>query len=442
MLVMRPAAPPWASRLALAASAFLALVVMVFCSGLWVVALQWFPAGGPAAAPVQRAASLPARVGAPSPWTSDVEQAPLGAASVLYTSDSWLIDEPEWFAGLVGRGADDYRLTDRAGVAGIDTVLSPDGTRLSGPWGVMDLGAGWVAGCRGFGEQQRWAEPQAWSPDGRSLAYLTGGAGEDSSPARLMVLDTAGGASREIAQLSAPGVPPGWTAAFSPDGARLAFQSGDRLRVRALAGGATTDLPLPPGARLAGKGAWSREGRSLLVVSGERCDCAGHPVRWTVTAFSAADGAVTGPSWSRDGVYALRVLGWWPSGRPVAVEHLPADGAEPVLFGAAGDHDPLSGLDGAGAARLIELGTSRVLLTGDEWSAGGDVGSLDVPDAVLAAGVVRPGDPPLWDLDPVAYVLVVLIVAALLTLLVVVGRWIRAGRADDPGEDQVRGGLV
>ena len=429
--------PSWAGRSALAAAITPITVLVLFFCGFMSTAFEWRPVGGSAESPSPGSGSLPARVGAPSPWTADARTAPIGAASVLYTSNTWFPDGSGWLAGLVGRDDDVYRVTESAGAAGMASVLSPDGARLASPDGIVDLATGRVTAYRDLpGEKQ--IQAQAWSPEGTSVVLLAGewAGGPPTSDVPLLIADAGSGATREVARLRGNAPLAGWVAAFSPDGSRLAFSHGEGVRILTLAGGATVDVPLPAGARPAGKGAWTPDGRNLLVVSAEECDCGRYPMRWTVRAVSATDGAVTGPVWSRDGVYALRVVGWWPSGQPVAVEYTPVGHAVPTRFATAAERDVLVSQDHIAAARLIELGTSRPLLEADGFGAAGDVESLDVPDRVLAAGVVRPGDPPLFDLDLLVAVPVAVVAAALLVLVILAVWWLIARLVHRPRQDR------
>jgi hypothetical protein len=297
-----------------------------------------------------------------------------------------------------------------------------------------------------------WAAPQAWSPDGTTLAVLTEPAAAPGM--NLNTLNVRTGAIAEIARLSARSALPGWTAAFSPDNSWLAFQTDDGVRIHALtsaaatappipsgtraadgdvdkplpsgtraAGGGDVEPPIPGGGRLAGKGAWTRDGRGLLVVSAESCECGDQPVRWTITTIAVADGAVAGPSYRVDGAHAVRVLGWWPSGHPVVAEYEAAWNAEPALPADGRYWNGPRDLSKSAAVRLIEAGTSRVLFAGEDRPFGGDVESVDVPDAVLAAGRLRPGDPPAFGVDTVLVaVLATAAVAALFLVAVAVAR--------------------
>ncbi|GIE36001.1 hypothetical protein Ait01nite_090460 [Actinoplanes italicus] len=423
--------PRWAGRLAKSAAAVTVLALLVICCGAVGVLREWHPIGGSPQPRAQGAGTLPARIGAPSPWTPDAATAPIGAASVLYSSNTWFPDESGWLAGMVGRADDTYRVAEWYGAAGMGAVLSPDGSRLAFDEGVADLATGRVTGYRGLPGQldDLRVEAQAWSPDGRTVALLVSRLLDHGDPddiTRLLIADATTGATSEIATLSTVASLSGWTVAFSPDGTRLAYQNRDRISIRTLAGGATVDVPAT--GRVAGKGAWTRDGRGLLVVSGVKCDCPGWPVRWTVTPISAADGAVTGPSYGRDGIYALRVLGWWPSGEPVAVEYTPTGHAESTLFTSLNEQYELTSQDGIEAARLIALASGQRLLAGDESGMAGDVESIDVADDVLAAGKTRPGDPPLLDIDTLAVVLATAVVVPLLLLLALAVWWLTARR--------------
>jgi hypothetical protein len=434
--------PVWTGRLAKAAALTAALTTMVFCCGWGGLAFEWHGFGGSSTAAHQGAGTLPARIGAPSPWTPDAAEAPIGAASVLYTSNTWYPDESDWLAGLVARSDDTYRVGQWSGAAGMSSVLSPDGARLAFDSGIADLATGEVTAWGAQWGDDILVEPQAWAPDGGTVALLAGGwpdPGMNNGTTGLFLFDVATGTPREVARLGRVGALSGWTAAFSPDGARLAYQNGDRLSVLTRADGTTADVPLPAGARLAGKGAWTRDGRSLLVVSGAECDCGDHPIRWTVTTISATDGAQTGTAYTRDGIYALRVLGWWPSGEPVAVEYTPIEDAAPTVFDKPDSQYDLTSQNTIEAARLINLGTGARLTAGDELGIAGDVESIDVADGVLARGEIRPGSPPLLDVDGIVLALLGILTLAMLVLLslgtwqLVAGRLSRRRRRDAAG---------
>jgi hypothetical protein len=417
--------PVWAGRLARTAALTVVLSVLLFCCGAGTEVVQWHPIGGSSTPPEQGVGTLPARIGAPALWAPDAAEAPIGAASVLYSSNTWHQEGAEGLVGLVGRSDDTYRVAGWGVSAGMTSVLSPDGTRLAFYGGIADLATGKVTGWGAQWGDDIAVDPQAWSPDGGTVAVLAGqwqDPGVNNNTTTLYLFDVATGTPREVARLGQVAALTGWTAAFSPDGARLAYQNGVRLSILTRADGTTVDVPLPAGARLAGKGAWTRDGRNLLVVTGAGCDCDEYPIRWTVTTISAADGAATGTAYTRDGILALRVLGWWPSGEPVAVEYTPVPGVEPSVLDEPGSQYELINQNDIEAARLITLGTGTRLMAGDEAGIAGDVESIEVADAVLARGETRPGSPPLFDLEGIGLAVLVIFVLSLL-VLIVLGVW-------------------
>lgn len=119
-----------------------AAVVLLF-GGFAVWFNGWSPAapgmlsGGDAEAADREpgAGTLPARLGAPGVWTADGEQHPIGAASVLYSSNTWYFDGSDWYLGLVGKKSDTYRVLDLMGAAGMSSVLAPAGTASPFPTG-------------------------------------------------------------------------------------------------------------------------------------------------------------------------------------------------------------------------------------------------------------------------------------------------------------------
>jgi hypothetical protein len=125
----------------------------------------------------------------------------------------------------------------------------------------------------------------------------------------------------------------GWTAAFSLDGTRLAYQSGDSIHVARLDGTELSSFEVAAGTSLAGKGAWSRDGRDLMLVSGRRCGCGeGYGVRWTLYGVDAVTAAPTGTSYTFDGLYAIRMLGWWASANPAIAGYVPEAGTRVTTF--------------------------------------------------------------------------------------------------------------
>jgi hypothetical protein len=147
-------------------------------------------------------------------------------------------------------------------------------------------------------------------------------------------------------------------------------------------------------------------------------------VSWTITTISVSGGTPAGPSYRRDGAYAVRVLGWWPSGRPVVAEYAAARNTGPAPLTYESDWTGLRNLAAVGSVRLIELGTSRVLMAGDDRLFGGAAESVDVPDTILAAGRLRPGDPPAFGMDTVLVAVLALAAVSVLILLAAARRWV------------------
>ncbi|MEU8238469.1 hypothetical protein AB0C07_09505 [Actinoplanes missouriensis] len=398
---LRPAPPRrggWAAPAALVSVTLAAIAGFLFLMTVTGGLLRWSPLPPGSPADTSGRVSLPVEVGAPGIWTPDATAHPIPAAAVLISGNTWYADDSTFYGGLVGAGADDYRVLDNEGAAGMASVLSPDGRRLASGDGILDIADG-----RRTPYPRAWTDlqiaAQAWSPDGTRLVVTSRPVDDEpyAAPESLALLATGTGAITEL-EGSSPGLD-GWTAAFSPDGARLAYPAGGRIRILTLASGAVTEIPMPDGAMLAGKGGWTRDGRGLLVVAGERCDtCGDYPISWTVTTLSASTGAVAGPQYRLDGIYAVRVLGWWPSGRPVAVAYAPAPGATATLFDDPGTRADLSGLTTVGTVRVLELtpGSDHAEL------AAAATESIDVADNVLAAGTLRDGRRPLTSVDRLA----------------------------------------
>jgi hypothetical protein len=398
--------PNWPVQISII-SAILAVSLVVltlagFTSGLF----GWHP-GTPVAVEGARAVNLPATVGVPGIRSADETKHPVAAAAVLISGNTWFADGSHWYGAVISADSGEYRVfVNNAGAAGFGAVLSPDGRRLASGDGILDIATGrWTAYPQVW--QDRELAAQAWSPDGARLAVTSrvpGGDGPypstaDGSATMLNLLDVGSGAITEVAGLPDAAALDGWTVAFSPDGMRLAYQASGQVVIVTLAGGRTTAVALPDGARLAGKGSWTRDGQGLLVVSGERCSfCGDYPVRWTVTTLAATTGAAVGPRYQVDGAYAVRVLGWWPSGRPVAVAYAPTDDAATTLFDDEDSRYDLISMNKVDSARLLELSPGAVH---HQLSSVGTE-AVDVADNVLAAGKVGAAATPATTVDRIA----------------------------------------
>lgn len=364
--------------------------------------------------------SLPRRIGPPAVITRSARRSPIGAASVVFSSDQWTIDGINSDTAVTGARGDAYRRISASfgSVAGIDAILSPDGTRLAVRDTIIDLVSGKDMPLSAGEADYR--SPQAWSPDGRYLATVSYTFSDSAPPdwytgewydsvkrVDLSIVDTVTGKETRIARLDTSVIYDGWIAAFSPDGSRLAYQSGNEIVVTDLAGAAHTSFHVADGVRIAGKGAWARDGHSLALVAEQHCDCGGrYPARWTIAIVDASTGVPAGPSYPVEGVVALRMLGWSPAGRPVVVSYdplSPGDMAPVAVIVDFRTHTDKSGVDDTSkyadvlfnvdTARVVELaetGTPRALLT----PTYGGAESLDVADGVIAGGLGRAGRPP------------------------------------------------
>jgi hypothetical protein len=358
--------------------------------------------GGPAWA--GSGASLPRRIGRPAVLTSTVAESPPGPVAVAFSGAGERM-------AVVGAATDTYRWV-AGGRAGLTAQLSPDGRRLAGTRGIVDLGTGKTRAYPVAGV------PQAWSPDGTRLALIT-------AAAHLVLLDVAAGRVTPLADLDPARRLDGWAVAFAPDGSRLAFQSGDAIVTVGPDGTAVSRFAVPHGAWLAGKGAWTPDGTGLLIASRAACRCGtGYPVRWTLQPVDAGSGEDAGAAMSFAGLYAVRALGWVAADRLAVAAYTAADGTTGL--------PPRPDLAGVGSVRLlrVETGSSAtVLLSGEDAGAR----TLDVPDQLLAAGTTRPGAVPFWTRahvigEAVVAAVVLAIAAVLVVLLLRRRRAVKAAR--------------
>ena len=307
-------------------------------------------AGG---ATMTRSPSLPERIGAPGKWSPSVMQAPIDGASVVFGGGDWGLDNLPDDTALTAARSDAYRRVpdSAASIAGITAILSPDGRRLAVENGFIDVTSGHAVSLAPdrTGDDR---EPEAWSPDGHYLATVeytepefmppltyTGEWTNPVTRASLAVVNVASGNETTIADLNLTTPYDGWLAAFSPDGLKLAYQSGDQVIVVTRSGQAVSRFTVANGTRLAGKGAWTRDGIGLALVTETPCGCGRtYDSRWTMTVVDADTGTARPTSYVLDGVVAIRLLGWSPASEPVVVAYHPLGpsdldpGARPVTF--------------------------------------------------------------------------------------------------------------
>ncbi|WP_203707364.1 hypothetical protein [Asanoa iriomotensis] len=378
--------------------------------------------------------SLPDRVGAPHWGTASVDSSPAGAASVVFGAPSWWLTGSKGVLAVVGASDDSYRLTDELGdllYAGEQAILSPDGSRLATVGLVTDLNKGTSVAL-----PVPDGVPQAWSPDGRTLAVVAYDAPYARQPdgsevptpvqATLHLADLASHTYERVADLDPRGVHDGYTVAFAPDGTKLAYQSAQTITVATVAG--ETVSQFTTSGHLAGKGAWTPDGMGLTLVSQRRCcDGDSYPARWQLSVVDPANGqARSAPAIPElPGLVAVRLLGWSPAGEAVVAALYPEPDISVVGFDTAAEtlsvaHLRFTDYQWVRETKVLAVGpggASRTLLSAPEQ----EMLSVDVADNVIAGGQARTGQPP-RGLGTRLLGTVVVIVALAVALAVVVRR--------------------
>jgi TolB protein len=219
---------------------------------------------------------------------------------------------------------------------------SPDGKELAfeAPDGLRVLAVAGgeerlVARARAGGEVGLWP---TWSPDGKRIAFVRQVA--DGSNV-VFVVGRAGGAARRLLEPALAPDDPNWsiltaseiTPAWSPDGKRIAYDSGDGVLVVAtIADGEREELPTDGAAY---EPSWSSDGKEIAFkCSGDLC-----VLKLASKGLRALLGDCGSPSWSPDGrrVVVERYLFGNASATstPMALYSVAADesGSTPVTFG-------------------------------------------------------------------------------------------------------------
>ncbi|KXK59990.1 hypothetical protein AWW66_21220 [Micromonospora rosaria] len=392
-------APPW--RWTIAAAALLVLVAGTAAPGLAAADHD-----DTAAAPPVPRLSVPDRLGPPQWGAWEVRHRPVAAAPAIFTAENWWYEPPSLGSvAVVAAGTDDYRLLASGwpARAGEDALLSPDGRTVALPNHLVETHTGRtrsLPSVDGTGDSM----PAAWSPDGDLLAlvgidggYAAQQDGVETYTVRRAVLavsEVASGRLTTVADLRPDALAFGWLAAFAPDGRTLAYQAGDSVVVATVDGRTLHRFPVPPGTRLAGKGAWIPDGTGLTLVDQRRC-CTGdaYAARWQLRVVS--------PNSGRDlphavlpeqaGLVALRLLGWAPDGAAVVARYRPEPGITVAGFDApdgitngawtATDTDVVA-LDRQGAARTVLVGVDQA------------VHGIDVADQAIGSGLTHSGHLP------------------------------------------------
>ena len=218
---------------------------------------------------------------------------------------------------------------------------SPDGTEIAfeGPGGLRVMaadGTGERVLVPGRAERGVWP---TWSPDGRRIAFVREIADGSSV---VFVVPRRGGKPRRLLEPALDPNDPQWsiltasevTPSWSPDGERIAYDSGDGVLVVAtIATGERESVPSEGGASY--EPSWSPDGNRLAFqCSGSLCT-----VDLRTRQLLTLLGDAGAPSWSPDGtrVVVERYLhgAATATSSPMALYSVAADesGATPITFG-------------------------------------------------------------------------------------------------------------
>jgi hypothetical protein len=347
--------------------------------------------GRPPAAP-----SLPYQIGSPSIFASHVTESPSGPASVLFAERSRGLTGDRLVT--VGASDDIYRVINTTNAdPGRTALLSPQGDRIAYTTGnaitVADLHTGQL---RSYPSPEAGADTvsvAAWLPDGRGIVVLTFTYAKDptieGTTKRLGIMNVDTGAYKDFAASTWPIAPAGFAVAVSPDGQRIAYQYSDFITIYERGSGAKHKLTLPDTrTALAGKGAWTPDGRSIVVVHRDTDDY--QAKRWYLRLLDPQTGVERDPTYrpALSGMTFLRLIGWSAvTGRPIVVGYVADYAIDPdIAYGTALAQPEL--VKAVGVYEVDATGF-RTLLT----PAAGVTG-LDVADVVIADGLGRPGHPP------------------------------------------------
>lgn len=180
-------------------------------------------------------------------------------------------------------------------------ALSPDGRHIVFK-ALNDL---WLADLDGKARRLTddvcYENDPVWSPDGRSIAYVT----DASGIAQLWTMEVASGVKRRVSRSAHANVAPSW----SPDGRRLAYQT-ETGETRIVEVSGDGDRALVPALDFPSRPSWSADGRTIaftaLNESRNRIllvDVASGRQRWIDPApnRSISTRGDDGPVWSPDG---------------------------------------------------------------------------------------------------------------------------------------------
>jgi Tol biopolymer transport system component len=276
-------------------------------------------------------------------------------------------------------------------------VWSPDGRKIAflsrggGHNGPYDNGL-YVVNADGSGQRRLTGDARinlgsllahlgrttpAWSPDGRRIAFESGRDGENG----LYVVN-ADGSGRRI--LTRNGQAPAW----SPDGRKIAFFS--HLKVYVMNADGSEHRNLTPGAKARGQAflAWSPDGRKIAFLGdcGDSChyvyvmNADGSGLR-NLTGFRglvSPRGLASPPAWSPDG----RKIAFLSGGDEVYVMNADGSAQRRLTRNPARDADPVWSPDGRKIAFVSERdGNSEVYVMNANGSGQRSLTRNPAPDA-------------------------------------------------------------
>ncbi|MEU8180180.1 hypothetical protein AB0B85_26405 [Micromonospora sp. NPDC049044] len=382
------------------------------------------------AGPRHERAGLPTRLVDPPLRTASIGYSAPGAAAMLFGGPAVRTNWFETRVGVVAAADDRYRVFDGdPAVAGFEALLSPDGRYAWVGASLLDLTSGRTLRDRPDGY------PLAFAPDGKRLVYATDDttftAPNTYHTPYVGVYDRERGSDVLRVRVGTGWIPPGRTAALSPDGGDLALQVRDEVWLTRVDDAGADQVAEPYrklpllGGRLAGAGSWLPDGRSVAVLGRSTCtDCPVPSYRrtWTLTVRSTVDGAPLAaaafpPLRSRSFV---QLLGWRSPDEAVALVGVPGPTAEDLPE----EHDIAWGPYHEVGTQAVELVVLRrgaaapdVLFRTPEGITDLSVAAdLAISGAVRESGRPHYGPPPFWALA-VGLVVVVLVARPVLSML-------------------------
>ncbi len=216
-------------------------------------------------------------------------------------------------------------------------AVSPDGRQIA----FAALGDLWLMPIDGAARRLT-SDPAldtapAWSPDGRSLAYVS----DRSGTMNIWTRDVQTGAERQLTQMTTAATFPAW----SPDGARIAFVDADgQLQVVDVRSGAVRKIH--EHLNEPGRPSWSPDGSAVIVSSlkvystrfreGDneilRVPLDGSADRWFEPAPHTSIGMRedSGPVWSPDGKQMAAIVDGLLTAWPVAADGAPLGPPRPL----------------------------------------------------------------------------------------------------------------